>query len=85
MKLNTRVLLLVAPVILLSAAISSYSIYMNQKDAFIKRENSYLQFSMEKLASHFRQSISLINSYSLTLTKSDIIRRYFGQPDNPYR
>lgn len=85
MKLNTRVLLLVAPVILLSAAISSYSIYVNQKDAFIKRENSYLQFSMEKLASHFRQSISLINSYSLTLTKSDIIRHYFGQPDNPYR
>ncbi|MCG9784388.1 EAL domain-containing protein [Vibrio brasiliensis] len=85
MKLSTRVLLLVAPVILLSAAISSYSIYVNQKDAFIKRENSYLQFSMEKLASHFRQSISLINSYSLTLTKSDIIRHYFGQPDNPYR
>ncbi|EGU49864.1 sensory box/GGDEF family protein [Vibrio orientalis CIP 102891 = ATCC 33934] len=85
MKLNTRVLLLVAPVIMLSAAVSSYSIYINQKDALIKRENSYLQLSMEKLAGHFRQSLALINSYSLTLTKSDIIRNYFGQADNPYR
>ncbi|KJY83726.1 diguanylate phosphodiesterase [Vibrio galatheae] len=85
MKLNTRVLLLVAPVILLSAAVSSYSIYFNQKDALIKREQSYLQLSMEKLAGHFRQSTALLNSYSLTLTKSDIIRHYFGQPENPYR
>ncbi|NVD05791.1 EAL domain-containing protein [Vibrio sp. JPW-9-11-11] len=85
MKLNTRVLLLIAPVVLLSAILSSYSIYVSQKDALIKREHSYLQLSMEKLAGHFRQSIALINSYSLTLTKSDIIRHYFRQPDNPYR
>lgn len=85
MKLNTRVLLLVAPVIMLSAAVSSYSIYINQKDALIKRENSYLQLSMEKLAGHFRQSLALINSYSLTLTKSDMVRNYFGHPENPYR
>ncbi|KGY12404.1 diguanylate phosphodiesterase [Vibrio tubiashii] len=85
MKLNTRVLLLVAPVILLSAVISSYSIYFNQKDTLIKREQSYIQLSMEKLAGHFRQSMALINSYSLTLTKSDIISNYFRQPENPYR
>ena len=85
MKLSTRVLLLVAPVVMLSAAMSSYSIYINQKDTLIKRENSYLQLTMEKLAGHFRQSVSLINSYSLTLIKSDIIRHYFSQPDNPYR
>ncbi|WP_391089180.1 EAL domain-containing protein [Vibrio sp. NH-UV-68] len=85
MKLNTRVLLLVAPVVLLSAILSSYSIYISQKEALIKREQSYLQLSMEKLAGHFRQSVALINSYSLTLTKSDIIRHYFHQLDNPYR
>ena len=85
MKLSTRVLLLVAPVVMLSAAMSSYSIYVNQKDTLIKRENSYLQLTMEKLAGHFRQSVSLINSYSLTLIKSDIIRHYFSQPENPYR
>lgn len=85
MKLSTRVLLLVAPFVMLSAAMSSYSIYINQKDTLIKRENSYLQLTMEKLAGHFRQSVSLINSYSLTLIKSDIIRHYFSQPDNPYR
>lgn len=85
MKLSTRVLLLVAPVVILSAAVSSYSIYINQKDTLIKRENSYLQLTMEKLAGHFRQSVSLINSYSLTLTKSDIIRHYFNQSENPYR
>lgn len=85
MKLSTRVLLLVAPVVMLSAALSSYSIYINQKDTLIKRENSYLQLTMEKLAGHFRQSVSLINSYSLTLIKSDIIRHYFSQTDNPYR
>ncbi|WP_333005234.1 putative bifunctional diguanylate cyclase/phosphodiesterase [Vibrio coralliilyticus] len=85
MKLSTRVLLLVSPVILISAAFSSYGIYNNQKDALIKRENSYLQLTMEKLAGHFRQSVALLNSYSLTLTKSDIIRHYFGQQDNPYR
>lgn len=85
MKLSTRVLLLVAPVILLSAAVSSYSIYVNQKDTLIKRENSYLQLTMEKLAGHFRHSVSVLNSYSLTLVKSDMIRHYFSQPDNPYR
>lgn len=85
MKLSTRVLLLVAPVVLMSAAVSSYSIYINQKDALIKRENSYLQLTMEKLAGHFRQSVALLNSYSLSLTKSDIIRYYLTQPENPYR
>jgi len=85
MKLSTRVLLLVVPVIMLSAAASSYSIYVNQKNTLIKRENSYLQLTMEKLAGHFRQSVSLINSYSLTLIKSDIIRHYYSQPENPYR
>lgn len=85
MKLNTRVLLLVAPVIILSAALSSYSIYHSQKDALIKRENSYLQLTMEKLAGHFRQTSSLINSYTLTLTQSDIIRHYLSQQENPFR
>ncbi|MFW7525870.1 putative bifunctional diguanylate cyclase/phosphodiesterase [Vibrio ostreicida] len=84
MKLSTRVLLLVSPVILMSAAFSSYGIYNNQKDALTKRENSYLQLTMEKLSGHFRQSVALLNSYSLTLTKSDIIRHYFFQQDNPY-
>ncbi|WP_284192007.1 putative bifunctional diguanylate cyclase/phosphodiesterase [Vibrio zhanjiangensis] len=85
MKLSTRVLMLVSPVILISAAFSSYGIYYDQKDALIKRENSYLQLTMEKLAGHFRQSVALLNSYSLTLTKSDIIRHYFTKEDNPYR
>ena len=85
MKLSTRVLLLVSPVILISAAFSSYGIYNNQKDALVKRENSYLQLTMEKLAGHFRQSVAMLNSYSLTLTKSDIIRHYFIKEDNPYR
>ncbi|EFP97918.1 putative bifunctional diguanylate cyclase/phosphodiesterase [Vibrio caribbeanicus] len=85
MKLNTRVLLLVAPVILLSAAVSSYSIYFSQKEALLKREDSYLQLSMEKLAGHFRQSVTLLNSYAITLTKSDMIRYYMGQSTNPYR
>lgn len=83
MKLNTRVLLLVTPVILLSAAISSYGIYQNQKDSLIKRETSYLQLTMEKLAGHFRQSYSLINSYALTISRSDIVQQYLNVPDNP--
>ncbi|ANS84575.1 Cyclic-guanylate-specific phosphodiesterase [Vibrio scophthalmi] len=85
MKLNTRVLLLVAPVVLLSAAISSYGIYHNQKDALIKRETSYLQLTMEKLAGHFRQSFALLNSYSQTITKSEMVRRYLHQQDNPFK
>ncbi|EGU37597.1 signal protein domain/GGDEF domain-containing protein [Vibrio ichthyoenteri ATCC 700023] len=85
MKLNTRVLLLVAPVVLLSAAISSYGIYHNQKDALIKRETSYLQLTMEKLAGHFRQSFALINSYSQTLSKNEMVRRYLHQQDNPFK
>lgn len=84
MKLNTRVLLLVAPVILLSAAISSYGIYQDQKDALIKREISYLQLTMEKLAGHFRQSYALINSYSLTLSRSEIVRQYLRHEGNPF-
>ncbi|MBA5764507.1 EAL domain-containing protein [Vibrio sp. 404] len=84
MKLNTRVLLLVAPVILLSATISSYGIYQNQKDALIKRETSYLHLTMEKLAGHFRQSFALINSYSLTLSRSEIVRQYLIHEGNPF-
>ena len=84
MKLNTRVLLLVTPVILLSSIISSYSIYYSQKDSLIKREYSYLQLTMEKLAGHFRQSIAMLNSYSLTLTQSDVVQDYLRQRANPY-
>ncbi|KAB1460163.1 putative bifunctional diguanylate cyclase/phosphodiesterase [Vibrio panuliri] len=84
MKLNTRVLLLVAPVILLSAAISSYGIYENQKDALIKRETSYLQLTMEKLAGHFRQSYALVNSYALTLSRSEIVLKYLRNQGNAF-
>lgn len=84
MKLNTRVLLLVAPVILISAAISSYGIFQNQKEALIKRETSYLQLTMEKLAGHFRQSYSLINSYALTLSRSEIVLQYLRNQENPF-
>ncbi|OIQ24432.1 EAL domain-containing protein [uncultured Vibrio sp.] len=85
MKLNTRILLLVAPVIAISAAISGYSIFESQKDALLKREESYLQLNMEKLAGHFRHSVSVLNSYTYTLTKSDIIRYYFHNERSPYR
>ena len=85
MKLSTKILLLITPVILCSAAASSYIIYTTQKSSFIKREDNALQLSMEKLAGHFRQSRSFLNSYSYTLTKSDIIKRYFLVGDNPYR
>lgn len=85
MKLNNRILLLITPVILLSAVASSYIIYSNQKDALLKREESYLQLSMEKLAGHFRQTQYLVNSYAYTLTKSDIIRHYVAHERNPYR
>lgn len=85
MKLNHRILLLIAPVILLSAAASSYIIYSSQKDALLKRTDSYLQLNMEKLASHFRQTRALLNSYSFTLAKSDILRHYFEHENNPYR
>ncbi|WP_194437604.1 putative bifunctional diguanylate cyclase/phosphodiesterase [Vibrio fluminensis] len=84
MKLNTRVLLLVAPVILISAAVSSYGIFQNQKDALIKRETSYLQLTMEKLAGHFRQSYSLINSYALTLSRSETVLQYLRHRGNPF-
>lgn len=85
MKLSTKILLLIAPVILCSAAASSYIIYTTQKSSFIKREDNALQLSMEKLAGHFRQSRSFLNSYSYTLTKSDIVKHYFLGGDNPYR
>ncbi|MGR5254474.1 putative bifunctional diguanylate cyclase/phosphodiesterase [Vibrio astriarenae] len=85
MKLQTRILILVAPVIILSAALSGYTIYLNQKDALSKREDSYLELSMGKLASHFNNAISMLNSYSLTLTKSDIIRDYYLNYADPYR
>lgn len=85
MKLSTRILLLIAPVIIISAATSSYIIYASQKDALIKREDSYLQLNMEKLAGHFRQASSFLNSYAYTLTKSDIVRQYFLRSQNPYR
>ncbi|MDR9828046.1 EAL domain-containing protein [Vibrio sp. FNV 38] len=74
-----------APVIIFSAALSGYTIYTSQKDALSKREDSYLELSMGKLAGHFKNAISMLNSYSLTLTKSDIIRDYYLNYSDPYR
>ncbi len=85
MKLNHRILLLIAPVVLFSAAASSYIIYVTQKDALIKRTDSYLQLNMEKLAGHYRQTNSLLSSYAYTLAKSDIIHHYFFHQKNPFR
>ncbi|MHA2939583.1 putative bifunctional diguanylate cyclase/phosphodiesterase [Vibrio sp. RC27] len=85
MKLNRRILLLIAPVILFSAAASSYIIYEIQKDALFKRTDSYLQLNMEKLAGHYRQTNSILSGYTYTLTKSDIIQRYFSHESNPIR
>jgi diguanylate cyclase (GGDEF)-like protein len=85
MKLNNRIVLLIAPVILFCAAASSYIIYVTQKDALIRRTDSYLQLNMEKLAGHYRQANSLVSSYSYTLAKSDIIRHYFFHEKNPFR
>ncbi|MDC0612289.1 EAL domain-containing protein [Vibrio sp.] len=85
MKLTHRILLLIAPVILFSAAASTYIIYVTQKDALIKRTDSYLQLNMEKLAGYYRQANSLLSSYAYTLSKSDIIRHYFFHEINPFR
>lgn len=82
MKLSTKILLLIAPVILISAAASSYIIYSTQKNSFIKRENNVLQLNMEKLAGHFRQSRSFLHSYAYTLTQSDMVKRYFLTEQN---
>ncbi|MCE0493215.1 putative bifunctional diguanylate cyclase/phosphodiesterase [Vibrio salinus] len=85
MKLTNRILLLIAPVILFSAAASTYIIYVTQKDALIKRTDSYLQLNMEKLAGYYTQANSLLSSYAYTLSKSDIIRHYFFHEINPFR
>lgn len=85
MKLNSRILFLIAPVILFSAAVSTYTIFSSQKEILLKREDSYLQLSMEKLAGHFRQSLSILNSYSFTLIKSDAIRLYADQQVNQFQ
>ncbi|MFA0676736.1 c-di-GMP phosphodiesterase A-related protein, partial [Vibrio sp. 10N.222.51.A6] len=66
MKLSTKILLVIAPVILFSTAASSYIIYSTQKNSFIKREDNALQLSMEKLAGYFQQSRSFLNNYSYT-------------------
>jgi len=85
MKLTHRILLLIAPVILLSAATSTYIIYVIQRDALIKRTDSYLQLNMEKLAGYYHQANSLLSSYAYTLSKSDIIRHYSLHETNPFR
>ncbi|WP_376712163.1 putative bifunctional diguanylate cyclase/phosphodiesterase [Vibrio ruber] len=85
MKLSHRILLLIAPVILMGAAASTYIIYVMQKDALIKRTDSYLQLNMEKLAGYYRQTNTLVSSYAYTLAKSDIIRHYIHHEQNPFR
>ncbi|HHF2858325.1 TPA: EAL domain-containing protein [Vibrio diabolicus] len=85
MKLSNRVILLVAPVILLSALVSSYIIYSIQKVTLIKREDSYIQLQMEKLAGQFRQANIFLNSYAYTLSKSDVLQDYLVNHSNPYR
>ena len=85
MKLSNRVVLLVAPVILISALVSSYIIYSIQKVTLIKREDSYIQLQMEKLAGQFRQANIFLNSYAYTLSKSEVLQDYFVNHDNRYR
>ncbi|NOH79807.1 EAL domain-containing protein [Vibrio sp. RE86] len=85
MKLSTKILILIAPAILISTAVSSYIIFSIQKDALIKREESYLQLRMEKLSSHFQRSVSYLNSFSYSLTQNHVIEDYFNDLDNPYR
>lgn len=85
MKLSHRVVLLVAPIILLSAVVSSYIIYSIQKVTLVKREDSYIQLQMEKLAGQFRQANIFLNSYAYTLSKSDVLQDYFINHDNRYR
>lgn len=85
MKLSTKILLLISPAIMISTALSSYIIFSIQKDALIKREDSYLQLRMEKLSSHFQRSASFLNSFSYSLTKNHVIEDYFNDHNNPYR
>lgn len=85
MKLSNRILLLIAPVILFSAGLSNYIIYSVQKDALIRRTDSYLELNMQKLAGYYKQTASLLNSYSYTLSKSDIIQHYIFNQHNPFR
>ncbi len=85
MKLSSRVILLVTPVILLSALVSSYIIHSVQKQTLIKREESYIQLQMEKLAGQFRHASAFLNGLNYTLRKSDILQDYLINHDNPYR
>ncbi|MEF1311703.1 EAL domain-containing protein [Vibrio mytili] len=85
MKLSHRVILLVTPVILVSALVSSYIIYSIQKVTLIKREDSYIQLQMEKLAGQFRQANIFLNSYAYTLGKSDVLQDFLLNYNNPYR
>ena len=81
MKLSNRVILLVAPVVLISALVSSYIIYSIQKVALIKREDSYIQLQMEKLAGQFHQAHAFLNTYAYTLHKSNAFQDYFFYQD----
>ncbi|WP_241033855.1 putative bifunctional diguanylate cyclase/phosphodiesterase [Vibrio maerlii] len=40
---------------------------------------------MEQLRGYFQQAASFINSYSYTLTHSEILKQYFRNENNPYR
>lgn len=85
MKLSKRTLLLIIPVVVLSAAISSYIIYLGQHNALIKLEKSSIQLNMEKLASHYGQAANFLNSYTYTLSHSNVLERFFNDTNNPYR
>ncbi|CCN33566.1 Biofilm architecture maintenance protein mbaA [Vibrio nigripulchritudo SO65] len=85
MKLSKRTLLLIIPVVVLSAAISSYIIYLGQHTALIKLEKSSIQLNMEKLASHYSRAANFLNSYTYTLSHSDVLRSFFNDTHNPYR
>ncbi|GEM75786.1 GGDEF domain-containing protein [Vibrio sagamiensis NBRC 104589] len=91
MKLSNRVILLVAPVVLISALVSSYIIYSIQKVALIKREDSYIQLQMEKLAGQFHQANTFVNTYAYTMYKSNAFQDYFfyqdkiTKDDDPYK
>ncbi|BBL90419.1 GGDEF domain-containing protein [Vibrio rotiferianus] len=78
MKLSNRIILLVTPVILLSALVSSYIIYSIQKVTLIKREDSYIQLQMDQLAGQLRQANVFLNSYAHTLSKSYAVLDYLA-------
>jgi len=81
MKLNTRIWLIIVPVIVLGATFISSIVYQLEKEALIRQETINLQLQLKKISFISNSYIAFSDSYFSTITRSASLRNVITEDD----